>query len=73
MMRCELRTCWVLEGNLTILTMQSIQFYMAKTIMFPSWNLRLFSLSFIITEEIKENNFGVGRVEPSDPNTTEAS
>lgn len=46
---------------------------MAKTIMFSSWNLRLFSLSFIITEEIKENNFGVGRVEPSDPNTTEAS
>lgn len=46
---------------------------MAKTIMFPSWNLRLFSLGFIITEEIKENNFGVGRVEPSDPNTTEAS
>lgn len=47
---------------------------MAKTIMFfTSWNLRLFSLSFIITEEIKENNFGVGRVEPSDPNTIEAS
>ena len=41
--------------------------------MFSSWNLRLFSLSFIITEGIKENNFGVGRVEPSDPNTTEAS
>ena len=46
---------------------------MAKTIMFSSWNLRLFSLSCIITEEIKENNFGVGRVEPSDPNTIEAS
>lgn len=53
--------------------MQSIQFYMAKTIMFTSWYLRLFSLSFIITEEIKENNFEVGRVEPSDPNTIEAS